>query len=46
MTRNIIPALHRLWLRVQEPLVGRSTSGGSVTIGVGYTLFIATSWKV
>lgn len=27
-------------------LVGRSTSGGPVTLGVGYTLFISTSWFV
>lgn len=27
-------------------LVGRSTSGGSVTIGVGYVLFISTTWEV
>jgi len=25
-------------------LVGRSTSGGSVTVGVGYKLFISTTW--
>jgi len=25
-------------------LVGRSTSGGAVTLGIGYTLFISTTW--
>jgi hypothetical protein len=27
-------------------LVGRSTSGGSITLGVGYTLCISTSWWI
>lgn len=27
-------------------LVGRSTSGGGVTIGVGYVLFISTTWFI
>jgi len=27
-------------------LVGRSTSGGSVTLGTGYTIFISVSWYI
>jgi hypothetical protein len=27
-------------------LVGRSTSGGSVALGTGYTLFVSVSWYI
>lgn len=27
-------------------IVGRSTSGGSITIGVGYTMFVSISWTI
>jgi len=27
-------------------LVGRSTSGGSVSLGTGYTIFISVSWYI
>ena len=27
-------------------IVGRSTSGGGITIGVGYTVFVTTSWYI
>jgi len=36
----------QLVINTDGVLVGRSTSGGSVSLGTGYTLFISVSWYI